>query len=103
MWGSDVETLNVDFEWPSTEVHELLHCDIKVKSIELKNIFGVISSIKISLSNGLSSPEFKSMESMNLMSENAKLIEFRDDQSIRSVSSDGMPGTFPTEVRFFGP
>ena len=62
LWGEKVSDSEIDFEWPTQETFDQMRPDVSIDSIEFKtmreNSF-YVSSVKVNLSNGRSSPVFE--------------------------------------------
>ena len=75
LWGEKVSDSEIDFEWPNQETFEQMRPDVSIDSIEFKtmrkNSF-YVSSVKVNLSNGRSSPVF----------ENSNWTQHNDHQTI---------------------
>ena len=58
VWGLRIDYA-YNFEWPTQQMLDQLAPDVYLQSMEFKDHGGCISSIKCTLSNGLSSKSFK--------------------------------------------
>ena len=88
MWGKQVWEDDIDFEWPSQELLEKKGGEATLQSLEFKDWGVSITSIKITLSNGLSSPEFHKEGISQKLLKNAETIYFGDSKpAIRAVSA----------------
>ena len=61
LWGEKVSENEIDFEWPTPEVYARMEPDVSLTSIEFKTRHEssyFVSSARVNLSNGESSPAF---------------------------------------------
>ena len=63
LWGEKVSSDDIDFEWPTPEIFASMDPNVSIKSIEFKTNCedcSSLSSFKLNLSDGSSSPAFES-------------------------------------------
>ena len=69
LWGEKVADHEIDFEWPTPEIFARMQHDVFIDSIEFKTRHEdsfYVSSARVNLSNGESSPEFVNADSSQL-------------------------------------
>ena len=60
MWGKKVADDELNFHWPTQEILDGLNPDVYLQSLQLKGVRNlVLSSVRVTLSNGLVSPVFE--------------------------------------------
>ena len=62
LWGERVSEDEINFEWPTPEIFAQMQPDVTIQSIEFKTYSQsstAVSSVKVILSNGESSPVFE--------------------------------------------
>ena len=65
LWGEQVSDDEIDFEWPTQEAFDQMNPDVFIESIEFKSrheYSHYVSSVKVNLSNGESSPVFENSD-----------------------------------------
>ena len=86
-WGLKVKREDIDFEWPLPDQYAMMDPGVRIESIEFKTDCDVcvhLSSIKVNLSNGQSSPVFENSEWPH--HDNHEKIEFDPSTPITAVS-----------------
>ena len=67
LWGEKVSDDVIDFEWPSADIFASMDPDVSIQSIEFKTSCqecSSLSSVKLNLSDGTSSPAFESSDDL---------------------------------------
>jgi len=84
LWGEDVTSEEINFEWPTEANFEKMSPDVKLQSLEFMNYMNNLGSVKVNLSNEQSSPVFKSQY---LFSNFGGTIVFDPNDTIRAVNA----------------
>ena len=88
-FGEPVHDKRIQFEWPTEKVFDLMpeRDDLKITTLQLKfNEEKQLISVQCSLSNGMSSPTYKSLMCNSTQAQMlSSTIEVPDDRPVRTV------------------
>ena len=75
----------VNFEWPTQEILDELPSDAYLEKLEFKSVQGIVlSSVRVCLSNGKSSPVF---QNRNIRHRWDNTVSFEKDKPVREVGA----------------
>ena len=95
LWGRQASADEINFQWPTEDLLSSLPEDVKLESLHFKrnSDYGPLGYVKVTLSNGMASPEFCKPNS----SREIEMAPCRFDprRPVRSVQGDDSKGSVP--------